>query len=87
MLYITTAMVTLNLAVGDTIKLIKLLRDTLDICFKISKLLKYSPKRDDVFELLWLELAPSNPGFRTLCLTQWTVHATGVNSIYHNFIF
>lgn len=59
----------LNLAVGDTIKNIRLLRDTLDTCFEMSKLLKYLPKRDSAFEALQLQLAPSNPGFRTLCST------------------
>ena len=49
-------------------------------------MLKYSPKRDAAFESLQLELAPSNPGFRTLCPTRWTVRATALNSIYHNFI-
>ena len=75
----------LNLAVGDTIKQIRLLRDTLDTCFEMSKLLKYSPKRDAAFEALRLQLAPSNPGFRTLCPTRWTVRATALNSIYQNF--
>ena len=42
----------LNLAVGDTIKQVKLLKDTLDTCFEISKLLKFSPKRDAAFEAL-----------------------------------
>ena len=63
----------LNLAVGDTIKQVKLLRDTLDTCFEISKLLKFSPKRDVAFEALKSQLAPNNPGFRTLCPTRWTV--------------
>lgn len=75
----------LNLAVGDTIKQVKLLRDTLDTCFEISKLLKYSPKRDAAFEALKSQLAPTNPGFRTLCPTRWTVRATSLNSIYQNY--
>lgn len=33
----------LNLAIGDTIKQVKLLRDTLDTCFEISKLLSSHP--------------------------------------------
>ena len=36
----------LNLAVGDTIKQLKLLQDALDVTYERSKLLKYSPRRD-----------------------------------------
>ena len=63
----------LNLAVGDTIKQVRLLRDMLNTCFEISKLLKFSPKRDAAFEELKSQLSPNNPGFRTLCPTRWTV--------------
>ena len=75
----------LNLAIGDTIKQVKLLRGTLDTCFEMSKLLKFSPKRDAAFETLKSQLAPNNPGFRTLCPTRWTVRATSLNSIYQNY--
>ena len=40
----------LNLAAADTIKQNKLLRDALDITSEVSKLLKYSPRRDSLFE-------------------------------------
>ena len=33
---------TLQLAVGETIKTIKILRDTLDVAFELNKLIKYS---------------------------------------------
>ena len=33
---------TLQLAVGETIKTIKILRDTLDVSFELNKLIKYS---------------------------------------------
>lgn len=42
----------LNLALGDTIKQLKLLQDALDVTYEISKLLKYSPRRDIFFEKL-----------------------------------
>jgi len=48
-------------------------------------LLKFSPKRDAAFEALKSQLAPNNPGFRTLCPTRWTVRATSLNSIYQNY--
>jgi len=48
----------------------------------MSKLLKYSPKRDAAFEALKSQIAPTNPGFRTLCPTWWTVRAATLNSIF-----
>ena len=51
---------TLQLAVGDTIKSIKLMRDTLDAAFELNKLIKYSPKRERAFNRLREETAPGN---------------------------
>ena len=39
----------LNLAVGDTLKNIPLLKDTLDMAYEITKLMKKSPKREAAF--------------------------------------
>ena len=39
----------LNLAVGDTIKNILLLKDTLDMAYEITKLIKKSTKREAEF--------------------------------------
>ena len=39
------------------------LRDALETTSEISRLLKYSPKRDRMFEKLKAELAPETPGF------------------------
>jgi len=50
----------------------------------MSKLLKYSPKHDAAFEVLKLQIAPSNPDFRTLYPTQWTVRAATLNSLFQN---
>ena len=63
----------LNLAVDDSVKNSKPLKDALEITFEVSKLVKYSPKRDVMFEILKSKLAPDMPGFRVLCPTQWTV--------------
>ena len=51
----------LNLAVGDTIKKVKVLKDVLDVVFEISKLSKYYPKRDTLFEKLKESLSPDTP--------------------------
>lgn len=76
----------LNLAIGDTVKQSNIMRDALDTTYEISKLLKYSPKRDSLFERIKQELAPETPGFRTLCPTRWTVRANSLQSVVDNYI-
>lgn len=75
----------LNLAVGDSIKKSKIMRDALDTTFSISQLIKFSPKRDTLFEKLKNELAPETPGFRVLCPTRWTVRADSLESVLANY--
>ena len=55
----------LNHAASDTVKMNRILRDTLDTALEISKLLKYSPRRDAIFARLKTDIAPATPGFRT----------------------
>ena len=57
---------------GDTAKQSKLIRDALNTTHEI---LKYSPKRDSLFECLKQNIAPEKLGFRTLCSTRWAVRA------------
>ena len=61
------------------------LNDALDITHEISKLLKYSPRRDTIFEKLKEQLAPDLPGFQTLCPTRWTVKASSLESVLNNY--
>ena len=75
----------MNLAVGDSVKNSKLLKDALEITFEVSKLVKYSPKRDVMFEILKSKLAPDMPGFRVLCPTRWTVRANSLQSVLDNY--
>ena len=75
----------LNLAVGDTMKQSKIMRDALDTTYEMSKLVKFSPKRDSLLEKLKQELAPDTPGFRTLCPTRWTVRADSLQSVLDNY--
>jgi hypothetical protein len=76
----------LNLAASDTVKQNKILCDTLATAFEISKLLKFSPRRDALFSKLKVEIAPGTPGFRTLCPTRWTVRAASLASIMDNYL-
>ena len=63
----------------------KLMRGALDTTSEISKLLKYSSRRDVVFEKLKSELASNLPGFRTLCPTRWTVKGESLQSVIDNY--
>ncbi|XP_053398113.1 zinc finger MYM-type protein 1-like [Mercenaria mercenaria] len=75
----------LNLAVGDTVKRSKVMRDVLDTVNEMSKLIKYSPKRDSKLEEIKQEMSPETPGFRVLCPTRWTVRAASLGSVLENY--
>ena len=68
------------------VKKVRNLRDALDTTSEISKLLKYSLKRDRMFEKLKAELAPKTLGFRVLCPTRWTVRVASLQSVIDNCI-
>lgn len=63
------------------------MRDCLDTCFELVKLIKFSPKR----EAMLRELKEQNgdddntPSIRTLCPTRWTVRANSLASIIANY--
>ena len=75
----------LNLACQDTIRDVKVVKDALDTTFELSKLLKYSSKRKATFKAIKEQIAPSDPGFRTLCPTRWTVRADSLASVLANY--
>ena len=75
----------LNLAVSDTIKKCALMKSTLDTTHEITKLVKYSPRRESLFNVIKDEIAPGNIGIRTLCPTRWTVKADTMKSIVNNY--
>ena len=75
----------LNLAVADVVKQSKVIRNVLDTVGEINKLLKYSPRRDSLFEQLKSSVSPRTVGFRTRCPTQWTVKAASLQSVIDNY--
>ena len=66
---------TLSLASMDGVKGGQLMKKALEGTHKITKLIKCSPRRHDIFQRLKSELAPETPGIRVLCPTRWTVRA------------
>ena len=75
----------LQLAVGDTIKGIKNLVDMFDTTAEISKLLKFSAKRDATFDRIKEAISPETSDFRVLCPTRWTVRAACLQSVIDNW--
>ena len=63
----------LNFAIGDAVKNSSILKDALDIAYKISELIQFSPKRQERFDRIKDELAPDYGGIRTLCPTRYTL--------------
>ena len=86
----------LNLAVGDTIKNIPLLKDMLDMAYEITKLIKKSPKREAKFRRKQAEILGQmehnlhvddidSPTLKILCPTRWTVRAASLSAILKNY--
>ena len=75
----------LSLSMCDTMKHAKIARDALDTTFEISKLIKFSPKREGMFNQLKHDLAPDCPGIRVFCPTRWTVRAQSLRSVLQNY--
>ena len=79
----------LNLAIGDTIKRSKLCRDSMDTAFEISKLIRFSPKRNAAFDRIKVEVPADEEGYtmgiRAFCPTRWTVRGDAIASIIENY--
>jgi len=75
----------LNLACNDAVKGCKVLKDSLETTREITKLIKFSPKREILFRNFKQELAPDVPGIRVLCPTRWTVRGESLGSVIANY--
>jgi len=75
----------LNLAAADAIKKSKVIKFALATTHEVTKLIKYSPRRDSLFQNLKSELSPDTPGILVLCPTRWTVRANSLASILSNY--
>ena len=61
------------------------MKSALATTHEVTKLIKYSPHRDSLFQKLKSELTPDTPGIRVLCPTRWTVRANSLGSILSNY--
>ncbi len=60
----------------------------MDIAFEVTKLIKFSPKRNAIFDKIKEENAAeddSGVGFRSFCRTRWTVRGESIGSILENY--
>ena len=75
----------LNLAASDTIKSSKVMKDALETTHEITKLIKFSPCREAIFQVVKQDMPGTSSGIRVLCPTRWTVKADALASIMSNF--
>lgn len=75
----------LSLAAGDAVKGSAVMKSALEVTHEVTKLVKFSPRRDALFQQLKKELAPDTIGIRVLCPTRWTVRAEALSSILANY--
>lgn len=78
-----------NLAVNDAVKLSAPIKKALEVTYEVTKLIKYSPRREEVFRELKsshdIQTGSRSPGIRVLCPTRWTVRAEALASILGNY--
>ena len=74
------------MAVGDMVKNVRFLKDSMDTTYEISNLNKKSPKRDTMLQKIQKDISLEYPGFRVLCPTRWTVRAESMKSILDNWV-
>ena len=74
----------LNLCLQDAGRKLVSLRDTLELCREIFKLIKLSPKRSHLFSSN-LEASGCGVGLKPLCPTRWTVWTAAIDAIIKDY--
>ena len=76
----------LNLAVADTVKQSKVCLDGLEIALEVTKLVKFSPKRNAAFDQIKsVEEHSFGGSIRSFVPTTWIVHGESIASIVDNY--
>ena len=88
-LYVHCFAHSLNLCVQEVTKRCDLLRNCMEFIFQLVQLIKFSPKRLNLFESVRKEITLSDGESalspRTLCPTRWTVRHSAIDSILKNY--
>ena len=61
------------------------MRDYLDTCYEVIKLIKFSPKHNGMLNSIKEQIGDDAPSVRTSCPTRWTVCAQSIASILSNY--
>ena len=76
----------ISLAMCDVLKHSKPIKHALEVTHEITKLIKYSPRRESIFkQVKETTLTTGSGGIRVLCPTRWTVRADSLASIISNY--
>ena len=78
----------LNLAVSNTMKKSKVCKDALETAFEITRLVKFTLKRNAAFDKIRAAKEDDNQspvGLRTFCHTRWTVREDSLESVVANY--
>ena len=90
-LYVYCFAHSLNLCIKDVTQKCELLRNCMDFIFQLVQLIRFSPKRLNLFESVRKDISVSegesglSPSLRPLCPTQWTVRHSAIASILKNY--
>ena len=78
---------TLNLACSDAVKGCRVLKSALETTREITKLIKFSPRREAIFQEVKKDVPTEieTPGIRLLCPTRWTVRGDSLDSVCENY--
>ena len=75
-----------NLCLQEITRNSKRIKDALNFSMELIQLIKYSPKRQNVFERIKAQQSSlSTAGIRTLCRTRWTVRSGAMQAIISNY--
>ncbi len=75
----------LNLAASNSLNKSKVMKEALETTHEITKLIKFSPRRDNIFRKIKEDMTPGSPDVRVLCPTRWTVRADSLASVIENY--
>ena len=91
-LYVHCFAHSLNLCIQEVTKKCDLLRNCMEFIYQLVQLIRFSPKRLQLFESLRKNITISgsesdlpSPSLRTLCPTRWTVRHSAIDSILKNY--
>ena len=90
-LYVHCLAHSLNLCIKDVTQKCELLRNCMEFIFQLVQLIRFSPKRLNLFKSVRKDISVSegesglSPSLKPLCPTRWTVRHSAIASILKNY--